>query len=588
MSRLDRVSKSRVPPAQRKPDRHGPWYFSGALLPYPNLPEALGAAARESPHSGLTILDRRGRVVGRRTYVEVLEAARRAAARLATQGVRPGDRVVIALPSSFDWFDTWLGTIHLGALPVATAPGAAVGASKVQLAKLIGVVGRLDAKLIVSTASLVKKLADEPPGEIPLPPCLTPQDIAGLAPTSGFSVARATPENTAFLQLTSGSTGFPRAVQVTHGGAIHNALALDAGVAAPQRQDSRGFIDHWASWVPLYHDMGLISNLTLMLKGVDLHLMPSEAFLGRPRLWLEILASGARTVATAPNFGYQLCVDRIKDADLEGLDLSSWQVAFSAAEMIRPETVSAFLEKFGRCGFKPQNYRPGYGLAEATLVVAIDDSGGVPRTLPVPQGGGGGFGLSEVYCVGGPVLDTRIQITAPDGSALAEGQVGEVWSKGPGTFTGYYNDPEATAETLVDGWLRTGDLGFLDSGELYLTGRLKDLLIIRGENLMPHELEWLAESVSGGGGLERAAAFSVSHGGEGETVVLIVEISEKEPAKIEALARDLRVEVGHEFGLTLADVVLVKRGQLPKTTSGKVQRGAIRERYLAGGFQRLV
>ncbi|MFQ5527202.1 MAG: AMP-binding protein [Thermoanaerobaculia bacterium] len=558
------------------------------MIPFPNLPEAVAAAAHQSPQSGLTILDRRGRTVGRRTYTEVLDSAKQTAARLADSGVRPGDRIVVALPSSFDWFEVWLGAIHLGALPVAIAPGAAVGASQVQLAKLVGVVGRLDARLVVSTGSLAKKLAELPPSDNPLPECVTPDELAALRPTGGFEIAHAGPQDTAFLQLTSGSTGFPRAVQVTHGGAIHNALALDAGVAGPHRDDSRGFIDHWASWVPLYHDMGLISNLTLMLKGVDLHLMPSEAFLGRPRLWLERLASGGRAVATAPNFGYQLCVDRIKDADLEGLDLSSWQVAFSAAEMIRPETVGAFLEKFSRCGFKPENYRPGYGLAEATLVVAIDDTGGAPRTLPIPTGASeSGFGLSEVYCVGAPVLDTRVRIVSPDGSDLPEGEVGEVWSKGPGTFTGYFNDPEATADNLVDGWLRTGDLGFLSSGELYLTGRLKDLLIIRGENLMPHELEWLAESVSGGGGLERAAAFSVSRGGEGEQIILVVEVSEKDSEKLETLARDLRVEVGHEFGLTLADLVLVKRGQLPKTTSGKVQRSAIRNRYLDGALQRL-
>jgi acyl-CoA synthetase (AMP-forming)/AMP-acid ligase II len=558
------------------------------LTAFPNLPEALAAAARESPASGLTVLDRRGRALGRRSYLEVLESAKRTAARLAAAGIEPGDRIVVALPTSFDWFDVWLGAIHLGALPVATAPGAAVGASQVQLAKLIGVVGKLEARLIVSTENLAKKLAEIPASEPVLPACLTPAEVAARAGSTSFEIEQASPEDTAFLQLTSGSTGFPRAVQVAHGGAIHNALALDAGVAAPHREDSRGFIDRWASWVPLYHDMGLISNLTLMLKGVDLHLMPSEAFLGRPGLWLELLASGGRTVATAPNFGYQQCVDRIKDSDLEDLDLSNWQVAFSAAEMIRPETVSAFLEKFGRCGFKPENYRPGYGLAEATLVVAIDATGGAPRTLPVPQNAAaGGFGLSEVFCVGAAVLDTQIQITAPDGSALREGEVGEVWAKGPGIFAGYFNDPEATAESLVDGWLRTGDLGFLDAGELYLTGRLKDLLIIRGENLMPHELEWLAESTSGGGGLERAAAFSVSHGGEGEQIVLALEVAQKDAARLDELSRDLRVKVGHEFGLTLADLVLVKRGQLPKTTSGKVQRGSVRERYLRGELSRL-
>ena len=251
--------------------------------------------------------------------------------------------------------------------------------------------------------------------------------------------------------------------------------------------------------------------------------------------------------------------------------------------MVRPETVAGFLDKFGRCGFRPESYRPCYGLAEATLVVAIDQAGRGPRTLPVPTGAAdSGFELREVFCLGEPVLDTRIEITAPDGSVLPEGQVGEVRIQGPSVFSGYYNDPEATAETLVDGWLATGDLGFLAAGELYLTGRLKDLLIVRGENLMPHELEWMAESASGGGGLERAAAFSLSRGGQGEQVVLVLETNEKDPAAVETMLRDLRVEVGREFGLTLADVVPVKRGQIPKTTSGKVQRGAVRDLYLAG------
>jgi len=445
----------------------------------------------------------------------------------------------------------------------------------------------LAARLVVSTESLARKLAETPVSERQLPACISSLELRETAAGS-IATPHVAPEETAFLQLTSGSTGFPRAVEVSHGGAIRNALALDAGVAAPHRPDSRGFIDQWASWVPLYHDMGLISNLTLMLKGVDLTLMPPEAFLGRPRLWLELLSSGGRAVATAPNFGYQLCVDRLEPSDLEGLDLSGWQVAFSAAEMIRPETVSGFLEKFGRCGFKPESYRPGYGLAEATLVVAIDVTGQAPRTLSVPTAVSSGLDLQEVFCVGSPVLDTRIKITAPDGSRRAEGEVGEVQVKGPSVFAGYYNDPEATAETLVDGWLRTGDLGFLDSGELYVTGRLKDLLIVRGENIMPHELEWMAESASGGGGLERAAAFSISRGAQGEEVVLVLETNEKDPTKLERVVRDLRVEVGREFGLTLADLVPVRRGQIPKTTSGKVQRGAVRDLYLAGALLRLV
>jgi acyl-CoA synthetase (AMP-forming)/AMP-acid ligase II len=558
------------------------------LQPHRNLPDALARGAHDAPDSGLTVFDRRGRNVGRRSYRDLLQSAMQTAGRLAAQGVLPGDRVVVALPTSFDWFDVWLGAILLGALPVATAPGAAVGASRIQLDKLLGVVDNLTAALIVSTESLAGKLAEEPERDNPLPACITP---GALAETSGASFIRAPadPEDTAFLQLTSGSTGFPRAVQITHGGALHNARALDINIAAPHRASCRGFIDHWASWVPLYHDMGLITNLTLMINGIDLDLMPPEAFLGRPRRWLELLSSGGSSVATAPNFGYQLCIDRLRDADLEGLDLAPWQAAFSAAEMVRPETVAGFLDKFGRCGFRPESYRPCYGLAEATLVVAIDQAGGAPRTLPVPTGlADSGFEMREVFCLGEPVIDTRIEIAAPDGSGLPDGTVGEVRIQGPSVFSGYYNDPEATAEALVDGWLRTGDLGFMQAGELYLTGRLKDLLIVRGENIMPHELEWMAESASGGGAMERAAAFSISRGGQGEEIVLVLETNEKDPANLEPMLRDLRVEVGREFGLTLADLVPVRRGQLPKTTSGKVQRGVVRDLYLAGELVRLV
>ncbi|MFQ5350560.1 MAG: AMP-binding protein, partial [Thermoanaerobaculia bacterium] len=453
---------------------------------------------------------------------------------------------------------------------------------------LLRVVDTLEAALIVSTESLAGKLAERPRRERPLPPCVTPAQIAAVTPAS-FMRAPAAPEDTAFLQLTSGSTGFPRAVQITHGGALHNARALDVNIAAPHRDSCRGFIDHWASWVPLHHDMGLITNLTLMLNGIDLDLMPPEAFLGRPRRWLELLSTGGRSVATAPNFGYQLCIDRLRDEDLEGLDLDRWQAAFSAAEMVRPETVAGFVDRFGGCGFRSESYRPCYGLAEATLVVAIDQAGRGPRTLPVPAGvSDSGVELREVFCLGEPVIDTRIRITAPDGSVLPEGTVGEVGIQGPSVFSGYFNDPEATSETLVDGWLRTGDLGFMASGELYLTGRLKDLLIVRGENIMPHELEWLAESASGGGALERAAAFSLSRGGHGEEVVLVLESSDKDPAALAPMLRDLKVEIGREFGLVLADLVPVRRGQIPKTTSGKVQRGAVRDLYLAGELARLV
>jgi fatty-acyl-CoA synthase len=195
--------------------------------------------------------------------------------------------------------------------------------------------------------------------------------------------------------------------------------------------------------------------------------------------------------------------------------------------------------------------------------------------------------LKAVASTGPAVMDSEVRVTAPDGQALPEGEIGEVRARGPGIFSGYFNDPEATREGLRDGWLLTGDLGFLHAGELHLTGRSKEVLILHGHNLMPHEIEWVAESVTGGGGIERCGAFSVSKGAEGEVAVLVVESGERDPVKQRALAREVKVRVGRTLGLPLADLVLVRRGQIPKTTSGKVQRNLLRARYLRGEIERL-
>jgi fatty-acyl-CoA synthase len=253
--------------------------------------------------------------------------------------------------------------------------------------------------------------------------------------------------------------------------------------------------------------------------------------------------------------------------------------------MVRPETAAAFAELTAPAGFSAAALRPCYGLAEGTLAVTFDLAGEGVRTRANPAAAVGE--APEVVCVGSPVADTEVRITAPDGTARADGEVGEVRVRGPGVFLGYFNDPESTAESLVDGWLATGDLGFLHGGELYLTGRIKDVLILRGHNLMPHELEWLAEGVTGGGGIERCGAFSIDGGAEGELPVVVVETGERSPEARAGLARQIRLAVGHALSLTLADVAFVRRGRIPKTTSGKVQRRELKQRYLAGELERL-
>ncbi len=556
------------------------------------LPEALGRLAARRPDRGIGIFDGRGRNCERRTYPEMLAAARAVAARLVAgpaglAGLRSieGERVVVSLPTTWQWFDAWFGALHAGALPVALAPGAALGGRDLMLRRVEGVVERLGAKLLVCEAGLKEDLARE--GGRAAAVAVTPDELAAAPERRGFRPPDPEPASAAFLQLTSGSTGVPRAVMISHRAVLHHVEALDERAGAPFGVRSREVIESLVSWLPLYHDMGLVGVFYCLANGVDLWLLPPRAFLGRPRLWLENLGSRGTTLAAAPNFGYQLAAERLGDDEAAAIDLSGFRAALTGAEMIRADTLEAFIGRFAASGYDRRSFRPCYGLAEGTLAVTLDERGEGPRTLPLPPGAEAGLGLEEVVSTGPPLADTEVVIAAPDGASLPEGAVGEVRAKGPAIFDGYWGDPAATAEALVDGWLHTGDLGFLDGGELFLVGRLKELLIVRGQNLMPHELEWVAESAAGAGGGERAAAFTVARGGEGEEIVLVVEVSGREEEALAAVEEAVRVKVGREIGLPVADVALVRRGKIPKTTSGKLQRRELRRLYLDGRIERL-
>lgn len=491
--------------------------------------------------------------------------------------------------TSWEWLDAWLGAVWLGALPVAAAPGAGLGPAEAQIRKVEAVSERIGARFVFVTdvfrtsARGLDAQGLEAPNTIER--SITADELFGLAPATVRPPSR-TADDLAFLQLTSGSTGVPRAVQITHRGILHNAGAIDARIGAPRGGPTGDWADGIVSWLPLHHDMGLVGCVFVtMVAGLDLWLLQPTTFLARPQTWLQQLGRRGRVYAHGPNFGYQLCVERLEDKHLEGLDLSGWDSAITGAEMIRPETVAAFTEKFAPYGFRPEAFRPSYGLAEATLAVTSDEAGEGLRTLPLPSEMADAAldaDLSEVASVGPPLPGMSVRIVGPGGGSLPDGRIGEVAVRGPSVFTGYWNDPEATAESLVDGELRTGDLGFLQDGQLYLTGRTKDLLIVRGNNLMPHEIEWLAEKVIGGGGALRSGAFSVSHGAQGEEAVVVVETQERDDVRIEAQKRDVRLEISKGLGLVLADVVFVRRGRIPKTSSGKVQRRELRRMYLDG------
>jgi len=543
------------------------------------LAAALERAARDFPQSGLAIFDNRGRNAVRKTYAEFWEFACERASRIAGFGLAPGEPVIIALPTSWEWMGAWWGVLLAGGRPVAASGAGAIAAAQAQYEKIDGILKLLKARFVISGKGLAEgaaKLSYSWASRI-----LTHADLDRCSPLAGFKVVEGRPEDIAFLQLTSGSTGSPRAVMISQQGALHNALASSIAIGAPSGAPVHQWADAMVSWLPMYHDMGLIGCLLLpIVTGLDSYLLRPPTFLARPGLWLKELGSHGRTFVPAPNFGYQLCVERIQNEKLDGLDLSGWKAALTGAEMVRPETTSGFARKFGAFGFDERAFMPCYGLAEATLAVTFDQRGEGIRTMPVPIGAGQGYALSDVVSNGEVIADTHVEIRSPDGVHVGEDRVGEVCIHGPGVFAGYFGDEAATSAALSDGWFRTGDLGFLHDRELYITGRSKEILIVHGHNLMPDELESIADQVSGGGGLCRSAAFSIARSPEGEEAILIVEVSQEEKTGMLLMEQEIRSRIGRQLGLPLADLVFVRRGQIPRTTSGKLKRNEVRKLYL--------
>jgi fatty-acyl-CoA synthase len=577
---------STIRPTYHAPAGRGPHEKPVQVTDPRSLQHSVELVASRFPDRGVAIFDRRGRSRERRTYPELLAAARVHAGRWSALGVSPHDPVLISLPTSWAWFDAWLGALLLGALPVAHVPAPAFGAAEGHVRRLAAIVDALGASRAVVSEAVVSEA--QRLGERALcDAAIVPSELAKVTPTDFVAPSPSSGE-AAFLQLTSGSTGLPRGVIVPHRAALHNPMAIDHAVGAPRGGQARAFTDEIVSWLPLHHDMGLVGCFLLAVTyGYELTLFQPATFLARPHLWLEAMSRGRPCMTTAPNFAYQRCVERVGERHRRGLDLGFLRNAMTGAEMIRPETVEAFRATFGTAGFGASTFRPCYGLAEATLAATFDQSGGVVRTLPAPPDTDRGLGLTELVCNGTPVLDTEIRIAGPGDVALPDGTVGEVQIRGPGVFGGYYRDAEATEASLRNGWLCTEDLGFLDSGELYLTGRTKDVLIIRGHNFMPHELEWIAEGITGGGGEHRAGAFAVVGGAHGEEAVLVVEAPNGSPERLGSLAREIRTAVGRDLSLSLADIVFVRRGRLPRTSSGKIRRKELRDHYLEGALQRL-
>jgi len=396
----------------------------------------------------------------------------------------------------------------------------------------------------------------------------------------------------AFLQYTSGSTGNPKGVMISHENLIHNERAIHSVLQTSAEH-------HVVSWLPLFHDMGLIgSALYTLYRGIDALLMPPAAFLQKPYCWLQAISDMSKQgpVGTvAPNFAWQLCVDQIKDEQVATLDLSTLDYALTGAEPIRKSTLDAFARRFAAAGFKSDAFRPCYGLAEATLVISCAgtgnavvcnaDSNALARNLVKPAVAG-----ITLVSSGKSLLDQDFIIVDPSTLAAAEdGAIGEIWVSGKHVAKGYWNNPELSAATFngftQDGqgpYLRTGDLGSCIDGDLYVTGRLKDLVIIRGRNLYPQDIEFATESAHRALRRNGSAAFAIEHDGE-EKIVIVAEIERAQRMRLDAdvVFTAIRKAIVDKFSVAVHAIALLKPGSLLKTSSGKVQRGANRQLFLA-------
>lgn len=516
-----------------------------------------------------------------------LRARTIAAALQANAGL--GDRAVLLFPSGPDYVAAFFACLYAGVIAVPAYPPES--SRRHHQERLISIIADAEPRLLLTSSGLRDSLAQMDELQGADAPQLLCVDTLEASLAEVWTATELRGDDIAFLQYTSGSTALPKGVQVSHGNLVANELLIRRGFGIDLNPD-----DVIVSWLPLYHDMGLIGGLLQpIFSGVPCVLMSPAYFLGRPLRWLEAISEYGGTISGGPDFAYRLCSERVSESALERLDLSRWRVAYSGSEPIRLDTLERFAEKFAACGFTPNNFFASYGLAEATLFVAGGTRGqGIPALRLDEQAlaqnrAEPGTGNAMMSC-GTSQPEHAVLIVEPHTLVeLEDNLVGEVWAAGPSIAHGYWRNPEASAKTFVQHagqtWLRTGDLGFMRGGELFITGRLKDMLIVRGHNLYPQDIEQTIEREVEVVRKGRVAAFAVTEQGE-EGIGIAAEIS-RSVQKIltpEALIKLIRQTVAEAYQQAPSVVVLLNPGALPKTSSGKLQRSACRNRLADGSL----
>ncbi|WP_414945506.1 fatty acyl-AMP ligase [Amycolatopsis sp. cmx-11-32] len=562
------------------------------LTGYQSLGEAFAARAAEFPdRTALTFYQ--GSTATEHESIGYRELERRARVRAAelAQRLGPGERVLIALPTSPEFVEIYLACLFAGLIAVPSPVPAYSASADERIAAIAA--DCLPALTITTDAALAEVTSHLREHGLPVEAVrpVSAQHLPGPV-TGERPIGR---DTDAVLQYSSGSTGSPNGVILTHGAVLSNLEALCVNLRLGPR-------DRFGGWLPLHHDMGLFTQLTAaLLCGAPLVLMQPTTFVRRPVEWLRMLDRFEITCTGGPNFAYELCTRVITDEKMGGLDLSGVRYFLNGAEPIHVPTFQAFTERFARIGLDPRTHSPGYGLAETTAYVACVSDEVLPTVLTVdtrrletaerpelasvPSGDG-----RPVTGVGRPhAFDTRI-VDPRTREPLPEGRVGEIWLRGDSIGRGYWSKPELSARvfdaalTGVEdggGWLRTGDLGAFADGELFVTGRLKELLIVHGRNLFPQDVEHEARAAHQALGGQLGAAFGV--GAPDERVVLVHEVRPGTPkSELAAVITAVTRRLNRSFGFPVRNVVLIRHGTVRRTTSGKIRRTAMRDRFLAG------
>jgi acyl-CoA synthetase (AMP-forming)/AMP-acid ligase II len=553
------------------------------------LGEILTWRARHRPDKrAFLYLERGERETGSLTFSE-LHLRARAIAHALQKNELGGRRVILAYPSGLEYVAALFGCFYAGAIAVPV-PVASYGNS---VARIRAIWADAEAAAVLTVRSLLSAHNQQPSAiaQLQLPDvlCLATDEIAASQGTGVYLTQSVDPAGLALLQYTSGSTGSPRGVMLTHPNLMHNLRTLTHILGTNDE-------DIMVNWVPLYHDLGLIGSvLHAVYAGAFCILLPPFSFVQKPIRWLKAISRYRASFSTGPCFAYGLCAQRYVPAQEVDLDLSSWSRAISGGESIRPQLLEKFVETFRAAGFRRDALLPAYGLAEATLVATATPVGAGLMTTSLPDvaadktNGKDNSWSRRLACCGQVCGDQRVEIVDPESCRrLPAGQVGEIWLQGKSVAAGYWNRSEETRATFqaklahehdLGFWLRTGDLGFLGPDGLVVTARRKEMIMIRGEKYDPLDLEAVACDSHPSLSSSWAAAFSIDLD-EGEGIVLVFERSAANSMDLSLLVSTVVTAVNRQFGLTIYDLVLLT-GRLPRTTSGKIQRNLCKELYLA-------